>query len=408
MGMIRLRGNKYWIKYYRNGKAFEESVDKVLGKRHASYTDAKRLLKQREGAIANGIFRGLAAEKTEFGGFREVTAEAPYDYRRFETVKGKRKPARVYAAYGMVKELVDDYRINRRKSIDRALRSCWELSRKFEGIRLAMITTDLIREYTIDRQREKMANASINRELAALARIFSLAHDATPPKIVMVPKIEMLEERNVRRGFFEHAEFLAVRNELPEYLRPVADIGYTYGARKVEILSIEWTMVDMINGKISLGESKNGDPRIWYLTPELYQTLLAYKMRRDRDFPDEKRVFVHPDGSPVRHFRKGWEAACRRAGLEGRLFHDLRRTAVRNMELAGVSRKVAMLISGHKTESVYNRYRIVAENDLAAAAASVAGYYRSMGVKVEEYSKTVTNTVTIEEEKEGEAQKQKT
>jgi integrase len=393
MGMIRLRGNKYWIKYYRNGKAYEESVDRAIG-RHATHKDAKDLLKKREGAIADGRFYGLAAEKTEFGGFREIMLDSdPYDYER-----DKKK----YVAYGMVKELIDDYRLNQRKSIDRALRSTWELAQRFEGYRLARITSDLIKEYKIARSKEEMANASINRELAALRRIFHLALSSTPPKVTAVPKIEMLEENNVRRGFFEHAEYLAVRNQLQEYLKPVVECGYVYGGRKEEILSIEWPMVDMINGKITLGEGKNGDPRIWYLTPGLYRTLLDYKMRRDRKYPEQKKVFVRPDGQPIKNFREGWEAACRRAGLEGRLFHDLRRTAVRNMELAGVSRKVAMLISGHRTESVYARYRIVAESDLSAATASMVSYYKEATGKIDEYAKTVTNTVTIEEEQKQE------
>lgn len=396
---IRLRGDKYWIKYSRSGKVYEESVDKAIG-RHATYTDAKDLKKKREGAIADGRFHGLAAEKTEFGGFRTVPEGASHDYRRSEKIKGKLQPPKFYVAYGMVKEFIDDYRLNKRKSIARAIRSCWELARRFEGFRLARITTDQIKDYKIARAREKMANASINREMAALIRIFHLAQSATPPKVTSVPKIEMLEENNVRRGFFEHAEYLAVRNQLPDYLRPVAECGYVYGSRKEEILSIEWTMVDMINGKINLGESKNGDPRIWYLTPGLYQTLLDYKMLRDKEHPDEKKVFVHPDGGPIKHFRKGWAAACRKAGLEGKLFHDLRRTAVRNMELAGVSRKVAMLVSGHKTESVYSRYRIVAESDLSAATVSMVNFYQQQSGKIDDYQKSVTNTVTIEEEKE--------
>src|SRR5690242_10575250 len=68
---LRLRGKVYWIKYYRDGKAYEESVDKALGRRGCSYQDAKRLLKSRQGSIADGRFFGLSAEKTEFGGFRE-------------------------------------------------------------------------------------------------------------------------------------------------------------------------------------------------------------------------------------------------------------------------------------------------------------------------------------------------
>lgn len=167
MGMIRLRGNKYWIKYYRNGKSYEESADKVLG-RHASHKDAKDLLKRREGSIVDGRFHGLSAEKTEFGGFKEVRiASDPHDY----TTKDKNR----YVVHGMVKELIDDYRMNKRRSIKRAFQALWHLATHFEGYRLSQITTDAIKEHKVARAKEGAANATINRELAALRRMFHLA-----------------------------------------------------------------------------------------------------------------------------------------------------------------------------------------------------------------------------------------
>jgi hypothetical protein len=426
MGMIRLRGNKYWIKYYRDGKPYEESVDKVLGRRGCSHKDAKDLLRKREGAIADGRFFGLAAEKTQFGGFRQVeNTNDPFDYER----DGKR-----YVGYGMVKELIDDYRLNKRKSLLRVVRSCWELSRRFEGSRLSRITSDQIKDYVLLRVRDGMANATINREQAALKRIFRLAFTSTPPKVTAIPKIDMLEEKNVRRGFFEHSKYLAVRAELPDYLKPVLDCGYIYGGRVYEdILKIEWPMVDMVAGKINLGEGKNGDPRTWYLTPDLYKTFLAYKLRRDKEFPHQIMVFVRPDGSAIKEFRSAWDTALMNVGesikykckdcrgtterrkemqreamvcshcgkknlwRDDQIFHDLRRTAVRNMVLNGIPRKVAMLISGHRTEEIFERYHIVDEADLSAATASMAVYYNSLNAKLDEYSKKVADTVTIEE-----------
>ena len=82
--------------------------------------------------------------------------------------------------------------------------------------------------------------------------------------------------------------------------------------------------------------------------------------------------FFHRKGQPLKYMRRSWTTACKNAGVPGRLLHDLRRSAVRNLERAGLSRSVAMKMTGHKTESVYRRYAIVSESDLREAAAKLA------------------------------------
>ena len=83
-------------------------------------------------------------------------------------------------------------------------------------------------------------------------------------------------------------------------------------------------------------------------------------------------LVFHRSGRAIHSFRRSWKEACKKAGVPGLLFHDLRRSAVRNLERASVPRSVAMKLTGHKTESIYRRYAIVAEADLREAGAKLS------------------------------------
>jgi integrase len=118
--------------------------------------------------------------------------------------------------------------------------------------------------------------------------------------------------------------------------------------------------------------SKNAEPRVLPLIGELATLIERRWVEREYEVPGGTALapFVfHQDGQPVGDFRKAWAAACATAGVAGTLFDGLRRSAVRNMDRAGVSQAVAMRISGHKTASVYRRYRIVVGDDLREALA---------------------------------------
>ena len=117
------------------------------------------------------------------------------------------------------------------------------------------------------------------------------------------------------------------------------------------------------------GETKNQEGRTVFMDPELQEVTNKQWENRKRSGKLCPLVFPSRDGSsPIGDYRSPWNAACKKAGIGRRLFHDFRRTAVRNMIRAGVPERVAMTISGHKTRSIFDRYNIVSEGDLKDAA----------------------------------------
>jgi integrase len=356
----------YWIQYYARGRQVRESCksDKLAV--------AERLLRQRLGEAAAGTLRPQNAERLKYDDLRAVLIS---EY----VVKGRKW-------------------LRTGKDGKRYISQLTALDKFFEGYRVTAITSDRIRDFVQTQQAQGLMNGTINRSLALFRRMFRLALREKKLRVDDVPYFQLLKESKPRQGFLEYNDFLKLRAKLPKEIRPAVTMAFYTGMRLGEILGLHWKDVSLLDSQAFLGETKNGEPRTVPLSRELLEIL---KLERQNN-PRAEFVFTR-EGRQIRDFRRAWWNACVRAGFgrfehvldpeagkpkiekrkqpvmryEGLIFHDLRRSGVRNLDRAGVSRTVAMAISGHKTESVYRGYNIVSARDLQLATAKLESYLKS-------------------------------
>lgn len=276
----------------------------------------------------------------------------------------------------LLESLLAEYKLNGRRSEDRADLSTRHLLRFFAGRAAASVTGVDIAKYAQLRLGEPAAPASVNRELAARRRAYRLA--IQQGVLATAPPIIALREDNVRRGFIEADQLTLVCRHLPAIEADAARFMFVTGWRsRSEVFPLTWAQVDWAGGFVRLepGTTKNRDGRAFPLVPELRAVLerrLEYTRRCERAQGRIIAQVFHRAGRPLKSMTKSWRSACKKAGIPGRILHDFRRTAVRNLERAGISRSVAMAMTGHKTESVYRRYAIVTEADIREAGAKLA------------------------------------
>jgi site-specific recombinase XerD len=310
-GVFR-RGKTWWVYYRANGRTIYESTGSEKKQ------DAVALREQRRTQARAGMLAPDGRKLTFEDLLKMLEADA--------TAKGNRS----------------------RPNIVR-------LTAHFAGWRARAITTDAVRAYEAERLAAGAARATVNQELAALRRAFRLAVEAG--RLAAAPVIKTPDPRNARKGFVTERQFLAVLEALPAHQQGAWAFAYLTGWRtRSEVLPLLWANVDWRRGVVRIEDSKNHEPREFPFAsyPPLKAVLTDAKARTQGP-----HVF-HEDGKRIMYerFNKARRRACRRAGVDA-IAHDLRRTAVRNLERAGVSRSVAMSLTGHKTEAVYRRYAIV-------------------------------------------------
>ena len=349
---LAVQAGPWWMKYYVHGRPVQESA------RTQDRTEARRILKEREGQVASGLYHGPQIERT-----------------RFEDL------------LALIRQ---DYQLNKRKTARRVGDFEKHLEPFFRRMKASAITTNQIKAYIVKRQGQGAANGTINRELGCLKRMFRLAMQQSPQLVTKVPHIPQLKENNIRSGFFEHEDFLSLRGVLPDYAQVAVTLTYYSGMRIGEVCSLQWRQINWVEGKLFLQsqDTKTNTPRVLYLTGDLYRVLQTWKRRCEEKWPDCPWL-CHRGGIRLQSLKHSWRKACERVGLgkmvkdeqkgrevwQGKIPHDFRRTAVRNMIRAGVPEKISMAISGHKTRSVFDRYNIVNEKDLEQAALALSAYF---------------------------------
>ena len=276
----------------------------------------------------------------------------------------------------LIKLMEDDLKANKRKSAKDLDSRVKHLRTSFGGKKLARkITPSEIKRHVASRLAARAANATVNRELAALKRAFRLGMEAE--LVDSMPRITLLREAKPRKGFFDQDRFAAVLAGLPEHLKPVAEFSYYTGWRRSEVTGLRWDHVDLRERGIRLwpGETKNEEGRFLPLDGETWRIV-----REQRKVVGSPYVF-NRRGGKIKTFYKSWRKACNLAGCPGMLFHDFRRTAARNLKRKGLSESDAMAITGHKTASVFKRYAITTENDLRKAVADKGVFQAETGTK---------------------------
>jgi integrase len=246
----------------------------------------------------------------------------------------------------------------------------------FADWRAMDISAESVDVFISDLLEQGKAVATINRSTQLLGQAFVLA--IRRKHLTSAPYIRHLDESgNVRQGFFEQWEFRRVVDNLPDYLKDFARFGYHTGWRRSEILSLRWEDVDGEMIRLRGVNSKNGEPRSTAARGELAEVIqrrkAARKIETESGFRLAELIF-HNDGNPIVDFRKAWATACKLAGCEGRLFHDLRRTYSRNSTRAGNPQHVTMKQTGHKTDSMFRRYNVVIERDMVDAMERTQAY----------------------------------
>jgi integrase len=366
-GGVYERGGVLYIRFKFEGKDYRESS----GSRRKG--DAKDLLEARIRELRDGTFSPVA---------QSVTLET------------------------IMRAVLADYAARGRRSVDRAEGVFANLERIMGADTPAAVVARKIPSYVATRLSETIptrkkanpdgekgedkkppktiAGTTINRELSTLRRGFRLAK----VRHLWPMDYEPLPEAPARKGFPEPEEVERIIGHLPARLKGPIRFASITGFRIRECLRLEWRSVDIKAGTIRLesGQTKGGEIRLWPFAEHPQLAALMTERKALTEAWERAHATIVPwvfwheaDGAaaPNVAYQYSWNRACRKAGYPGRLVHDLRRYAARNLIRSGVDQSVAMKLLGHATPSIFRRYNVTDERDLRQAVQNLAASARA-------------------------------
>ena len=343
-GRLWLKGKIWWMQYYVHGRQVRESS------RSEKKIVAERLMEKRLSEKRAGVLRVTTAERLRYEQMRDGLY-AKYRNNGNRSLRRSAKDGREWVAG--VHPHLDSF---------------------FAGWRASEITTSAMRRFIDNRVADGAAKGTINGSLAALSAMFGVAFKSGLIRRDDIPHFPLFRKLNNQRWIrLTPEEFNRLHAALPVHLQAPTRLAYYNGLRREEVFGLKWTDVDWDAGIIRLSGTvtKSGEPRA---TPIPEPVLADLKALFPKRTPGLGFVFEH-DEDRIGDFRKTWRDALRRAKLpEGFVFHGLRYCAASNLTSAGVPQVLAQRITGHVTASIFRRYNLVSDADLADAGRKITTY----------------------------------
>jgi integrase len=348
---VTRRTKTWYLQFYVNGKRFRESS------RTEDKREAQKKLTARLAAIGTGRTVG-EVKGVRYEAVRDAWLAYPRKNRKLKTAYTKSDGTKT--ASGLL-----------------------HLDRFFAGWKIADLNEAAIDRFIQSRRDAGAKDATIRRNLTILRAMLNYAHEDRRFALANVPsfKHRMPNDSEPRKGFVDATDFAKIVGQLPKNCRPLAIFQFRTGCRTGAALKITWDNVSRDCDEIELPAeiTKTGEPLTLPLVGDGLKDVAEYLRKQTRK-PGRCIFEIGEDGAKSggrEAYRYHWNKACDRLGFgryqsktrryTGLRPHDLRRSAIKNLIRAGVPRNVAMNISGHKTESVFNRYHIVETSEISEA-----------------------------------------